>query len=73
VAIDFKADDEAAYVALRDARAAVLASPNATVTVLGRTYTRHNVAELSKELETVRARVTAAQRGGRRWNRVIPL
>lgn len=59
--------------AVQAAIAAVLASPNASVTILGRTYTRHSLADLDRVEQRLRTMATREARGGRRVQRAIPI
>jgi hypothetical protein len=52
---------------------AIEASPNASTSVLGRTFTKHDLAALYEREKTLRPLAAREQRGGRRFQRVVPL
>lgn len=53
--------------------ASIEASPNASVTVAQRTFTKHDLAQLYEREKYLRAMAAREARGGRRFQRVTPL
>lgn len=58
---------------VQDLIAQIEASPNASYTLLGRTFTKHDLTTLYAREERLRRLATREANGGRRVQRVVPI